>query len=182
MVSQKPLRWPHYRPRQCPARPSRPRPIRATRQLHQAAEQARADEVVQALPHGWQTLLSKEFRNGHELSGGQWQRLAIARGLFRDAPVLICDEPTAPLDARAERAVYESLRRLADGRTIVLISHRLASVQQADLICVLHQGRIVERGSHTELLAHAGRYAELYTLQEELLRAGPIAAEPDATR
>jgi ATP-binding cassette subfamily B protein len=167
MVSQNPVRWPHtVRTNIRLGRHDRDDPGDVL--LGQAAEQSRADEVIAALPTGWQTLLSREFRGGHELSGGQWQRLAIARGLFRDAPVLICDEPTAPLDARAERAVYESLRRLADGRTIVLISHRLASVQQADLICVLHQGRIVERGTHAELLALNGRYAELYHLQESL--------------
>ncbi len=171
MVSQTPVRWPHTaRVNVRLGRHDRDDPGDAL--LGQAAAQARADEVIATLPDGWQTLLSREFRNGQELSGGQWQRLAIARALFRDAPVLICDEPTAPLDARAERAVYESLRRLADGRTIVLISHRLASVQQADLICVLHQGRIVERGTHPELMALAGRYAELYRLQEELLQTG----------
>lgn len=175
MVSQSPVRWPHtVRTNIRLGRHDRDDPDDAM--LRQAAEQSRADEVVAALPAGWQTLLSREFRGGHELSGGQWQRLAIARGLFRDSPVLICDEPTAPLDARAERAVYESLRRLADGRTIVLITHRLASVQQADLICVLHQGRIVERGSHPELLARGGHYAELYALQEELLRSGLAAS------
>ncbi len=177
MVSQNPLRWPHTaRVNVRLGRHDRHDPDDA--KLRQAAGQARADEVVQSLPNGWHTLLSKEFRDGHELSGGQWQRLAIARGLFRDAPVLICDEPTAPLDARAERAVYDALRRLADGRTIVLISHRLASVQQADLICVLHQGRIVERGTHPELLARGGHYAELYALQEELLRSGLAASTP----
>ncbi len=176
MVSQTPVRWPHtVRTNIRLGRHDRPDP--GDLLLEQAIEQSRADEVVAGLPAGMQTLLSKEFRGGHELSGGQWQRLAIARGLFRDAPVLICDEPTAPLDARAERTVYDSLRRLADGRTIVLISHRLASVQQADLICVLHHGRIVERGTHPALMALNGRYAELYRLQEELLHAGPIAAE-----
>jgi ABC-type multidrug transport system fused ATPase/permease subunit len=175
MVSQSPLRWPHTaRVNVRLGRCDRHDPDDAS--LRQAAEQAHADEVVASLPNGWHTLLSKEFRDGHELSGGQWQRIAIARGLFRDAPVLICDEPTAPLDARAERAVYDALRRLADGRTIVLITHRLASVQHADLICVLHQGAIVERGSHGELLARGGRYAELYALQEELLRSGLAAS------
>lgn len=179
MVTQTPVRWPHtVRVNVRLGRHERDDPGDVL--LRQAAEQSRADEVVAALPAGWQTLLSREFRGGHELSGGQWQRLAIARGLFRDSPVLICDEPTAPLDARAERAVYESLRRLADGRTIVLISHRLASVQQADLICVLHQGRIVERGTHAELLSRNGRYAELYHLQEELLRTGLSAFEAGA--
>ncbi|MEO7263122.1 MAG: ABC transporter ATP-binding protein [Jatrophihabitantaceae bacterium] len=181
MVSQSPLRWPHtIRANIRLGRHDRHDPDDTL--LRQAAEQARADEVVAVLPNGWHTLLSKEFREGQELSGGQWQRLAIARGLFRDAPVLICDEPTAPLDARAERAVYEALRRLADGRTIVLITHRLASVQHADLICVLHQGSIVERGTHTQLLARGGHYAELYGLQEELLRSGlaaPAAAPAD---
>jgi len=179
MVSQTPVRWPHtVRVNVRLGRHDRPDP--GDELLHQAGWQARADEVVDTLPAGWQTLLSREFRDGHELSGGQWQRLAIARALFRDAPVLICDEPTAPLDARAERAVYESLRRLADGRTIVLISHRLASVQQADLICVLHRGRIVERGTHPQLLALDGRYAELYRLQEEVLRTGLTASSAES--
>jgi len=175
MVSQTPVRWPHtVRVNVRLGRHDRDDPGEVL--LRQAAEQSRADEVVAGLPAGWQTLLSREFRSGHELSGGQWQRLAIARALFRDAPVLICDEPTAPLDARAERAVYEALRRLADGRTIVLITHRLASVQHADLICVLHQGAIVERGTHVELLARGGHYAELYALQEELLSSGLAAS------
>jgi ABC-type multidrug transport system fused ATPase/permease subunit len=175
MVSQSPLRWPHTaRVNIRLGRHDRHDPEDAL--LHQAARQARADEVVAGLPSGWHTLLSKEFRDGHELSGGQWQRMAIARGLFRDAPVLICDEPTAPLDARAERAVYDALRRLADGRTILLITHRLASVQHADLICVLHRGSIVERGTHPELLARGGHYAELYALQQELLRSGLAAS------
>ncbi|HEX8080594.1 MAG TPA: ABC transporter ATP-binding protein [Jatrophihabitans sp.] len=175
MVSQSPLRWPHTaRVNVRLGRHDRHDPDDAL--LRQAAEQARADEVVAVLSNGWQTLLSREFRDGQELSGGQWQRMAIARGLFRDAPVLICDEPTAPLDARAERAVYDALRRLADGRTILLITHRLASVQHADLICVLHRGSIVERGTHPELLARGGHYAELYNLQQELLRSGLAAS------
>jgi ATP-binding cassette, subfamily B, bacterial len=166
VVSQSPVKWPHtVRTNIRLGRHDRSDP--GDLLLRQAAEQSRADEVVAGLPYGVQTLLSREFRGGHELSGGQWQRLAIARGLFRDAPVLICDEPTAPLDARAERAVYESLRRLADGRTIVLISHRLASVQHADLICVLHRGSIVERGTHAELLALGGRYRQIYDVQTQ---------------
>ncbi|MFI9379935.1 ATP-binding cassette domain-containing protein [Kutzneria sp. NPDC052558] len=110
-------------------------------------------------------MLSKHFRDGRELSGGQWQRLAVARGLFRDAPVLVRDEPTAPRDARAEFAVYESLRELAAGRTVVLIAHWLASVRQADWIYVLHKGKVVEEGTHAVLVNAGGRYAELYSLQ-----------------
>jgi ATP-binding cassette subfamily B protein len=171
VVSQSPVRWPHtVRTNIRLGRHLRPDP--GDLLLSQAMQQSRADEVAAALPFGLQTLLSKEFRGGHELSGGQWQRLAIARGLFRDAPVLICDEPTAPLDAHAELAVYQSLRRLADGRTIVLISHRLASVQHADLICVLHQGSIVERGTHAELLARGGRYHQMYAVQARLTESG----------
>lgn len=171
VVSQNPMRWPHTaRTNVRLGRHDRIDP--GDVELTAAAMVARADEVIAGLPDGWQTLLSKEFRGGHELSGGQWQRLAIARALFRNAPVLICDEPTAPLDAHAELAVYESLRRLADGRTIVLISHRLASVRHADQILVLHHGRIVERGRHEELLAAEGRYHRMYTVQARLTESG----------
>jgi ATP-binding cassette, subfamily B, bacterial len=126
---------------------------------------------VDGLPSKWDTLLSTYFRDGPDLSGGQWRRLAVARGLFRDAPVLIWDEPTAPLDARAEFAVYESLRRLASGRTVILITHRLASVRNCDQIYLLHDGELAEHGTHPELLAKGGRYAELHTLQEQMYRA-----------
>lgn len=138
------------------------------RALHEAARQAGADTVVADLPKGWDTLLSKYFRGGHELSAGQWQRLAVARGLFRDAPLLIWDEPTAPLDANAEYAVYESLRRLASGRTVILITHRLASVRNADQIFLLHEGKLVEHGTHSQLIARSGRYAEMYSLQARM--------------
>jgi ABC-type multidrug transport system fused ATPase/permease subunit len=171
VVSQNPMRWPHTaRTNVRLGRHDRIDPDDVA--LTTAATLARADEVIAGLPDGWRTMLSKEFRGGHELSGGQWQRLAIARALFRDAPVLICDEPTAPLDAHAELAVYESLRRLADGRTIVLISHRLASVRHADQILVLHRGRIVERGRHEELMAAGGRYHRMYTVQAKLTESG----------
>jgi ABC-type multidrug transport system fused ATPase/permease subunit len=123
---------------------------------------------VDRLPAEWNTLLSKQFRGGQELSGGQWQRLAVARGLFRDAPLLIWDEPTAPLDAKAEFAVYESLRALAEDRTVVLITHRLASVRHADRIYLLHEGELAEQGTHAELMDLGGRYAELHDLQARL--------------
>ncbi len=167
MVLQDPVRWPHdARTNVRLGRYDRIDPDEVA--LRAAARQSRADEVVAGLPYGWNTLLSKDFRGGQELSGGQWQRLAVARGLYRDAPVLIWDEPTAPLDAKAEFAVYESLREIADGRTVVLITHRLASVRHADRIYLLHEGELVEQGSHAELLAERGRYAELYELQSRM--------------
>nr|WP_245646663.1 ABC transporter ATP-binding protein [Microtetraspora niveoalba] len=139
--------------------------------LRRAAEVAGADEVIAELPHGYHTLLDKRFKDGHELSGGQWQRIAVARGFYRDAPLLICDEPTAALDARAEHALFERVRRHADGRTVLLITHRLASVRYADRIYVLDHGKVAEQGTHDELMAISGIYAELYTLQAEAYHA-----------
>ncbi|WP_405086697.1 ABC transporter ATP-binding protein [Microbispora sp. NBC_01389] len=136
-----------------------------------AAEVAGADQVVAELPLGYRTLLDRRFKNGHELSGGQWQRVAVARGFYRDAPLLICDEPTAALDARAEHALFDRIRRHADGRTVLLITHRLASVRYADRIYVLDHGHVREHGTHDELIALGGLYAELYNLQADAYRA-----------
>jgi ATP-binding cassette subfamily B protein/ATP-binding cassette subfamily C protein len=133
--------------------------------LDRAAEAAGADRVIATLPNGYRTLLDRAFKGGHELSSGQWQRLAVARGFFRDAGLLICDEPTAALDARAEHAVYTRLRQLAAGRTVLLITHRLASVRHADHIYVLDRGQVLEHGTHDQLIARNGRYAELFALQ-----------------
>ncbi|WP_084780652.1 ABC transporter ATP-binding protein [Planobispora rosea] len=130
-----------------------------------AAEVAGADQVVAELPYGYNTLLDRRFKDGQELSGGQWQRIAVARGFHRDALLLICDEPTAALDARAEHALFERIRRHADGRTVLLITHRLASVRYADRIYVLDHGKVTEQGTHAQLMELDGLYADLYTLQ-----------------
>ncbi|MEV0384969.1 ABC transporter ATP-binding protein [Nonomuraea sp. NPDC050643] len=138
--------------------------------LHAAAAVAGADDVIAGLPHGYRTLLDRRFKDGHELSGGQWQRIAVARGFHRDADLLICDEPTAALDARAEHAAFEGLRHHAGGRTVLLITHRLASVRYADRIYVLEHGKVVEQGTHETLMAADGLYQELYTLQATAYR------------
>ena len=124
-----------------------------------------ADTVIERLPHGYDTLLDRHFKDGAELSGGQWQRIAAARGFYRSAPLLIMDEPTAALDARAEYALFSSIRGHAQGRSVLLITHRLASVKHADRIYVLREGRVIEQGGHADLLALGGQYADLFTLQ-----------------
>jgi ATP-binding cassette subfamily B protein/ATP-binding cassette subfamily C protein len=145
------------------------------RAVERAAEASGADEVVAGLSHGYDTLLDRRFAGGAELSGGQWQRLAVARGFYRDAPLLICDEPTAALDARAEHALFDRIRAHADGRTVLLITHRLASVRHADRIYVLDQGKVIEHGGHAGLMALGGLYAELYGLQASAYRPEPAA-------
>ena len=130
-----------------------------------AAVHAGADEFLAGLPAGYETVLGPEFEGGNELSVGQWQRVALARAFFRDAPFIILDEPTAALDARAEHELFESIRTLCRGRSVLLISHRFSSVRSADRIYVLDRGRVAEEGSHDELMAVGGRYSELFTLQ-----------------
>jgi ATP-binding cassette subfamily B protein len=110
-------------------------------------------------------MIGKRFRNGVELSGGEWQKLAIARAYMRGAEVLILDEPTAALDARSEFEVFQRFKELSAGKTAVLISHRFSSVRMADRILVLADGRVEAAGTHEELLAQSGRYAELFELQ-----------------
>ncbi|MGC0318305.1 ABC transporter ATP-binding protein [Kitasatospora acidiphila] len=132
---------------------------------HEAARQAGALDFLKGLPGGLHTPLGKEFTGGADLSGGQWQRLALARAFYRDAPLVILDEPTAALDAQAEDQLFSQLRQLFAGRTVVLISHRLRSVRQADRIYVLAAGRVVEEGSHGELLRAGGHYATLFRAQ-----------------
>ncbi|RRN78428.1 ABC transporter ATP-binding protein [Pseudoxanthomonas sp. SGD-10] len=133
--------------------------------IRDAARRGMADEVVQALPLGYDQLIGRRFKNGVDLSGGQWQKLAIARAYMRDAQVMILDEPTAALDARSEFAVFQRFKELSRGRTAVLISHRFSSVRMADRILVLSGGRVEASGTHEELMAAGGRYAELFELQ-----------------
>jgi ATP-binding cassette, subfamily B, bacterial len=135
------------------------------KRIEAAAEQSLADEVIRSLPNGYDQILGKRFRGGVELSGGEWQKVAIARAYMRDAQLLILDEPTAALDARSEFAVFQRFKELSQGKTTVLISHRFSSVRMADRILVLAGGMIEATGTHDELLAQGGRYAELFELQ-----------------
>ncbi|MFC3551760.1 ABC transporter ATP-binding protein [Lysobacter cavernae] len=133
--------------------------------IREAARRAMADQVIEPLPHGYHQLIGRRFKTGVDLSGGQWQKIAIARAYMRDAQVMILDEPTAALDARSEFEVFQRFKELSDDKTAVLISHRFSSVRMADRILVLAEGRLEASGTHTELLAQGGRYAELFELQ-----------------
>lgn len=133
--------------------------------IQRAVTQSGAKDFLDRLPEGFDTILSKAFPGGTDLSIGQWQRVALARAFFRDAPFIILDEPTAALDARAEFDLFERLRELRRGRTLLLISHRFSTVRSANHIYVLNQGEIIEDGSHDELMKNQGLYAELFNLQ-----------------
>jgi len=133
--------------------------------IERAAERSLANEVIAKLPQGYDQVIGKRFKKGVDLSGGEWQKVAIARAYMRDAQLLILDEPTAALDARSEFEVFQRFKELSVGKTAVLISHRFSSVRMADRILVLADGTVEAMGTHAELLAQGGRYAELFELQ-----------------
>jgi ATP-binding cassette subfamily B protein len=130
-----------------------------------AARNSLAASLLPRFPRGYQQMLGRRFEEGMDLSGGEWQKIALARAYLRDAQVLILDEPTAALDARAEYAVFVRFSELVAGRMAILISHRFSTVRMADRIIVLRHGRVEEEGSHEQLLENAGLYAELFTMQ-----------------
>lgn len=132
-----------------------------------AARLSGADPAIRRLPLEYDTVLGRWFQDGHELSSGEWQKVALARSFLHDAPIIVLDEPTSSLDALAEADLFRKFRRLVQGRSAVLISHRFSTVQMADYIYVLDKGRIIEHGPHLELLARAGHYARLYKAQAE---------------
>jgi ATP-binding cassette subfamily B protein len=150
------------------------RPVPA--RIRVAAEQSGAAAVIATLPHGYATVLGKEFEGAADLSAGQWQRLALARAYLRDARLVVLDEPTAALDPRAEVEVYRQFAAAAAGRCAVFISHRLGSARLAERIVVLREGRIVEEGTHAALLATEGEYARLYRLQAAWYRDEQMGA------
>lgn len=130
-----------------------------------AAVASGADKVIERLPKGYDQVLGRLFREGVDLSGGQWQKIALARAFFKNAPVLILDEPTASIDARAEAEIFERVERLSKDKTVIIVSHRFSTVRNADKIYVIENGQIVEQGNHWQLMGINGRYAALFNLQ-----------------
>jgi ATP-binding cassette subfamily B protein len=134
-------------------------------QITAAADQAGIGDVARSLPAGYDTVLGRLFQDGHELSVGQWQRIALARAFFRDAEFVVLDEPTSAMDPKAEYELFSRFRQITSGRTALLISHRMSTVRMADTIFVLDEGRILEHGSHAELMASGGAYQVLFQTQ-----------------
>ena len=148
-----------------------------TEAIMDAVRSAAAQEMVEQLPSGLDTMLGRTLGEGTDLSGGQWQKLALARAFFRDGAVMILDEPTAELDARAEHELFEHILAESRGHTTIIISHRFSTVRSADRILVLHEGEIVEDGDHAGLMELNGHYAEMFRLQASRYTDPP--AEPD---
>ena len=138
------------------------RPDATLNEIIEAAREAEADDFIRAMPQGYDSAIGER---GVTLSGGQRQRLALARAFLKNSPILILDEPTTALDAETEAAVLRSLDRLRKGRTVFVVAHRMSTVRQADLLLVMQDGQIVERGRHDELVAQGGHYARVCELQ-----------------
>ncbi len=138
--------------------------------VRSSARKSGANAVIERLPDGYDTMLGRWFKDGTQLSGGEWQKVALARAFMRDARILVLDEPTSSLDAQAEYEVFEHFKALTEGKTAIFISHRFSTVRLADRIFVIESGGVLESGSHEELMALGGRYAELFSLQAEAYR------------
>jgi len=138
--------------------------------IRQAATMAGADEVVEQLPRGYDQVLGRAFAGGEELSGGQWQKIALARAFFRDSPIVVLDEPSSALDVKSEHEIFQRFRELTRGKTSVVISHRFSTVRMADRILLFHGGKVAEAGSHEELIADEGLYAGLFETQAGMYR------------
>ena len=133
--------------------------------MKEAAAKSGANEFIEQLPGKYDQVLGKEFEDGEELSGGQWQKLAIARAFYEEPPILILDEPTSAIDAEAEYEIFNNLEQQYKTKTLILVSHRFSTVRNANKIIVIDQGRVIEEGSHYELMRLNGTYAKLFSIQ-----------------
>lgn len=135
--------------------------------LKKAVAQSGAESYIENLPQKYNQVVGKMFEKGIDLSGGQWQKLALSRAFFKDAPILILDEPTSAIDAKAEYEIFERVQKLQKDKTVIIISHRFSTVRNADRILVLNNGQIIENGNHDELIRQDGVYAELFKIQAQ---------------